>query len=106
MKHISRCLWNVNIADVPNSSRFGAAKWWKPRTLVRGEPAIEKRAFSAGDSLRQLPSGFLPFFGQLSSPLFGMDKHVIRVSKFFFPRLPDFAITAPVFKLGAVQQLQ
>ena len=106
MKHISRCLWNVNIADVPNSSRFGAAKWWKPRTLVRGEPAIEKRAFSAGDSLRQLPSRFLPFFSQLFSPLFGVDKYVIRVSEFFFPRLTDLAIAAPVFKFGAVQQLQ
>src|SRR5205823_10583570 len=54
----------------------------------------------------QLTSGFLAPFGQLSSPFFGVDKHIIGVSKFFFPRLPDFAIAAPVVKLGAVQDLQ
>jgi len=30
---------------LPYPSRL-PAKWWKPRTLVRGEPAIKKRALA------------------------------------------------------------
>lgn len=35
-----------------------------------------------------------------------MDKHIVRVSKFFFPRLPDFAIAVPIVQFKLVQVFQ